>query len=71
MSVPWQQNPDWLSTGAVHIQYGTSPDGTHLYVGNFLDSDLWVLKVEGGKLVDTGKRLKLPGHPASLRGSVG
>jgi len=48
-----------------------SPDGAYLYVGNFLDSDLWVLKVDGGKLVDTGKRLKLPGHPASLRGSVG
>jgi YVTN family beta-propeller protein len=48
-----------------------SPDGAYLYVGNFLDSDLWVLKVEGDKLVDTGKRLKLPGRPASLRGSVG
>jgi DNA-binding beta-propeller fold protein YncE len=45
-----------------------SPDGGYLYVGNFIDGDVSVLKVEGGKLTDTGQRLKLPGHPASMRG---
>ncbi len=44
-----------------------SADGEYLYVGNFIDQDLTVLKVEGDQLVDTG-RFKLPGHPASMRG---
>jgi DNA-binding beta-propeller fold protein YncE len=46
-----------------------SADGQYLYVGNFMDGDLWVLQVaEGSKLTDTSQRIKLPGHPASLRG---
>jgi DNA-binding beta-propeller fold protein YncE len=45
-----------------------SADGSHLYVGNFLDSDISVLKVAGDKVTDTGQRLKLPGQPASARG---
>src|SRR5215472_6246886 len=44
-----------------------SPDGQYLYVGNFIDGDLWVLRVEGSKLTDTTQRIKLPGHPASMR----
>jgi DNA-binding beta-propeller fold protein YncE len=44
-----------------------SPKGDYLYVGNFIDQDLSVLKVDGDKLTDTGKRFKLPGHPASMR----
>jgi DNA-binding beta-propeller fold protein YncE len=46
-----------------------SPDGKYLYVGNYLDSDLAVLRLQGEKLVKVGS-LKLPGHPASLRGSA-
>ncbi|HET7594607.1 MAG TPA: YncE family protein [Stellaceae bacterium] len=45
-----------------------SPDGKYLYVGNFLDSDITILRLEGDRLVKTGT-LKLPGHPASMRGS--
>jgi len=45
-----------------------SADGKYLYVGNFLDSDVSILRVDGDQLVDTGKRLALPGHPASMRG---
>jgi len=45
-----------------------SEDGKYLYVGNFLDSDVSILRVDGDKLVDTGKRMALPGHPASMRG---
>ena len=45
-----------------------SPDGKYLYVGNFLDSDVSILRVNGTKVTDTGKRLQLPGHPASMRG---
>jgi DNA-binding beta-propeller fold protein YncE len=49
-----------------------SPDGQYLYVGNFIDSDVSILKVEqtkkGIRVVNTGKSLKLPGQPASMRG---
>ena len=45
-----------------------SPDGKYLYVGNFLDSDVSILRVDGTKVTDTGKRLQLPGHPASMSG---
>ncbi len=47
-----------------------SRDGRYLYVGNFIDRDVSILKVEGDRLVDTGRTLKLPGHPASMRGSA-
>jgi len=45
-----------------------SADGTYLYVANFIDSDISILKVEGTKVTNTGKSLQLPGHPASMRG---
>ena len=45
-----------------------SPDGKYLYVGNFNDNDVSILRVNGTKVTDTGKRLQLPGHPASMRG---
>jgi DNA-binding beta-propeller fold protein YncE len=46
-----------------------SPDGKYLYVGNYLDSELTILRLQGDKLVKAGS-LKLPGRPASLRGST-
>jgi len=45
-----------------------SPDGKYVYVGNYTDRDVSILKVEGTKITDTGKKLKLPGQPASMRG---
>jgi len=49
-----------------------SADGKYLYVGNFMDSDVSILKVEetkkGVRVVNTGKNFKLPGQPASMRG---
>lgn len=47
-----------------------TPDGKYLLVGNYIDQDLSILKVDGTKITDTGKRFKLPGHPASLRMST-
>jgi len=48
-----------------------SPDGKYLYVGNYMDSDLSILKVvdtkKGPRVVNMGKSLKLPGQPASMR----
>lgn len=46
-----------------------SPDGRYLYVGNFTDGDVSILKVDGTTVTNTGKRLKLPGNPASMRGA--
>jgi DNA-binding beta-propeller fold protein YncE len=46
-----------------------SPEGAYAYVGNFIDSDISILKITGTTVTDTGKKLKLPGHPASLRGA--
>jgi hypothetical protein len=45
-----------------------SPDGKYLYVGNYMDDDISILAVNGTRVTDTGKRFKLPGHPASMRG---
>ena len=44
-----------------------SPDGSHIYVGNFNDQDFSILKVDGTEVTNTGKRLKSGGHPASGR----
>jgi len=44
-----------------------SADGSYLYIGNFIDSDLSVFRVTGTQLTDTGHRFKLPGQPASMR----
>jgi DNA-binding beta-propeller fold protein YncE len=59
-----------VDVGAFAEGVAFSPDGSHLYVGNYKDSDLWVLKVDGTTVTDTGTRLTLPGKPASLRSSV-
>lgn len=45
-----------------------SPDGNWLYIGNFMDSDISVLRVSGDSVTNTGVLLKLPGKPASMRG---
>jgi len=47
-----------------------SPKSDYLYVGNYLDKDLQVFHIAGGKLTEVGSRLKLPGQPASMRGPV-
>jgi len=44
-----------------------SADGSYLYIGNFIDSDLSVFRVTGTQVTDTGHRFKLPGQPASMR----
>lgn len=46
---------------------GFSRDGKYLYVGDLLDNQVSIWRVEGQKVTFTGKRIKLPGHVASLR----
>ena len=57
-----------VNVGALPEAVAFSPDGSYLYVGNFIDGDLSVLHIDGTQLADTGQRFKLPGHPASMRG---
>ena len=47
-----------------------SADGKYLYVGNFIDQDITILRAEGDTLVPTGKSFALQGHPASMRGRL-
>ena len=47
-----------------------TPDGKYILVGNYLDQDFSILRVNGTNVTDTGKRFKVPGHPASVRISV-
>ena len=47
-----------------------TPDGKYLLVGNYLTQDFSILRVNGSNITDTGKRFKVPGHPASARISV-
>lgn len=47
-----------------------TPDGKYILVGNYLDQDFSILRVNGTNVTDTGKRFKVPGHPASVRMSV-
>jgi len=56
--------------GAVPEGAVFSPDGKWLYVGNYSDKNISVLRVDGDKVTDTGKTVALPGSPASMRGRV-
>lgn len=45
-----------------------SPNSDYIYVGNYIDKDLQVFRIAGGKPVQVGPNIKLPGQPASMRG---
>jgi len=47
-----------------------SPDSHYIYIGNFTTRDISILRVDGTDVVDTGKRMKLPAQPASMRGGA-
>ena len=59
-----------VNAGGLAEGVAFSPDGKYLYAANFNDNNVQIYKVTGDKVVDTGKVLKLPGHPASMRSSV-
>jgi DNA-binding beta-propeller fold protein YncE len=56
-----------IEVGGLPEPIAFSPDGNFVYVGNFQDGDLAILQVKGAQVTDTGRKLKLPGHPASGR----
>lgn len=56
-----------IEIGSTPEAMAFTPDGAYLYVGNFLDQDFSILRVNGSDVTDTGKRFKISGHPASAR----
>lgn len=59
-----------VAVGAVPEGAVFSPDGRWLYVGNYADRNISVLRVDGDTVVNTGKLVPLSGSPASMRGRV-
>lgn len=45
-----------------------SPDGRFLYVASYNDGSIAILRLQGEKLMPVGS-LRLPGHPAAMRGN--
>ena len=58
---------DVESVGGLPEAVVFTPDGKYILAGNYMDQDFSILKVNGSKVIDTGKRFKVPGHPASAR----
>jgi DNA-binding beta-propeller fold protein YncE len=56
----------YVEVGGLPEGLGFTPDGKYLLVGNYNDQDISILKVDGTTVTNTGKRFKLPGHPASV-----
>ena len=57
-----------VTVGALPEGAAFSADGNYLYVGNFIDSDLSVVRVVSNQITDNAGRFKLPGQPVSMRG---
>jgi len=56
-----------IEVGALPEAVVFTPDGRYIFVGNYLDRDFSILRVDGTKVTDTGKRFKVPGQPGSAR----
>jgi DNA-binding beta-propeller fold protein YncE len=56
--------------GALAEGIAFSPDGKYVYITDWGKQELGVFRIVGNKLVPAGLSLKLPGHPASMRGST-
>jgi DNA-binding beta-propeller fold protein YncE len=56
-----------VQVGAFPEAIAFTPDGRYIYVGNYTDEDFSILRVDGTNVVNTGKRFKVPGHPAAMR----
>ncbi len=57
-----------IELGGVTEALAFSPDGKWLLVGNLLDKDISVLKVEGTKVTDTKANIALTAGPGAMRG---
>jgi sugar lactone lactonase YvrE len=59
--------PGELKLGCVPEGVAFSRDSKYVYVGDFTDKRLHIIKASAKGLSETGT-MTLPGHPASLRG---
>jgi DNA-binding beta-propeller fold protein YncE len=59
-----------IEVGGLPEAVAFTPDGRYIYVGNYIDQDFSILRVDGTKVTDTGRRFKVPGHPGSARMSA-
>ena len=59
-----------IEVGTLAEGIAFSPDGQFLYVANLGEQELAAYRLADNKLVPMGSPLKLPGHPASMRGST-
>jgi DNA-binding beta-propeller fold protein YncE len=58
-----------LPIGRIPEGVAFTSDGKYLVVQCHPDRELWIFSVSGGRLRDTGRRIKVPGMPSSLRAS--
>jgi DNA-binding beta-propeller fold protein YncE len=63
------RNVGQLAVGDLAEGDAFSPDGRFLFVGNFVDGNMNILRRDGDALTMVGS-FALPGHPASMRGST-
>ena len=56
-----------LPLGGLPEGVAFSPTGNFVYIGNYIDSNMQVFRIAGGRLVAVGGAIKLPGQPASMR----
>jgi len=56
-----------IEVGALPEAVAFTPDGRYIYVGNYMDRDFSILRVDETKVTDTGKHFKVPGQPGSAR----
>jgi DNA-binding beta-propeller fold protein YncE len=56
-----------IEVGALPEAVCFTPDGRYIYVGNYSDKDFSILRVDGTKVTDTGRRFQVPGQPGSAR----
>ena len=58
-----------IPVGAIPEGVAFTSDGRYLVVQCHPSRELWVFKVKGESVEDTGQRIKVPGMPSSLRAS--
>ena len=59
---------DRAALGGLPEGVAFSPDSQFVYIGNYIDKNLQVFRIAGGKLESQGEPLPLPGQPASMGG---
>ncbi|WP_158743120.1 YncE family protein [Acidisphaera sp. L21] len=57
-----------LPLGGLPEGVAFSPQSDYVYIGNYIDKNLQIFRIAGGRLVATGTVMPLPGQPASIRG---